>query len=92
MDWKSTYGYVLIIWQCETSWDRKKHNVIRETTKCACEVVCIQRILWNLMTGQTKPRVLFSDNECVLKLAKKQNFHDCNKEIYVHFNFIRLLV
>jgi hypothetical protein len=100
-DWKSTTGYVFSLGTGAVSWASKKQHVVslssieaeyRAATKGACEAVWLRRILGDLMLEQTKPTILFCDNQGVLKLAKNPVFHECTKHIDVHCHFIRQLV
>jgi hypothetical protein len=60
--------------------------------KGACEAVWLRRMLDDLYMHQSKPTLLFCDNQGVLKLAKNPVFHEHTKRADVHCHYIRQLV
>lgn len=97
-DRRSTTGVVLILNGGPVSWKSQRQSCVSLSTteseyvaaaEAAKDVVWIRRLLQDLGSDQTKPTILFCDNQSAIKLVRNPQFHQRTKHIDVKFHFIR---
>ncbi len=95
---RSTTGFLLILNNGPVAWtSRRQHCTTLSTTEAeyvaACEAtketVWMRNLLCHIGLGQSKPTVLFCDNQSAIRLVHNPEFHKRTKHIDVQFHFIR---
>jgi hypothetical protein len=96
-DRRSTTGVLLILNGGPISWKSQRQSCVSLSTTeseyvaaaaAAKDVVWMRRLLQDLGCDQTKPTLLFCDNQSAIKLVRNPQFHQRTKHIDVKFHFI----
>ncbi|MCI19204.1 copia-type polyprotein, partial [Trifolium medium] len=89
-DRKSTSGYIFKFGSSAISWSSKKQPILTLSTteaefvaaaSCACQAVCLRKILHQLGQAQEGSTVIFCDNSSSIKLSKNPIMHGRCKHI-----------
>ena len=97
-DRRSTTGVLLMLNGGPVSWKSQRQSCVSLSTTeseyvaaaaAAKEVVWMRRLLQDIGRHQSKPTLLFCDNQSAIKLVRNPQFHQRTKHIDVKFHFIR---
>ena len=96
-DRKSISGYIITLGGSIVSWGCKKSQIV-SLSSCESEyiasVICAQEIRYvqqmvRELTGETRPAVLFEDNNGAIFIARHNHVGPRTKHIDVRFHYIR---
>ena len=97
-DRKSISGYVFMLAGGVVSWQAKKQSTVALSstegeygaiTQAAKEFLWIQQLLKDLGRSEYAPKVLFTDSQGAIALAKNPQYHARTKHIDIQLHFIR---
>ncbi|KAF3635040.1 Ubiquitin carboxyl-terminal hydrolase family protein [Capsicum annuum] len=95
---KSTSGYVFMLGAGAVLWSSKTQTVVTllsteaefvAATACACQVICLRRILKELQFKMESATMIFCGNNSAIKLSKNPVNHGRSKHIDVTYYFLR---
>jgi len=95
---RSTSGYAFQINGCTRSWSSKGQlRIAKSSTEAKCialstssqELIWLRRLRKDLGFAQSKPTVLFEDNQSANELSKNPKFHSRTKHIDISYHFVR---
>ena len=95
---RSTSCYVFQINGCTISWSSKKQlSVAKSSTEdeyialstSSQQLIWLRRLLEDIGFAQSKPTVLFEDNQSAIELSKNPKFHSGTKQIDISYHFVR---
>ena len=97
-DRKSTSGFVFIMSGAPVSWSTKKQSCIALSTaeaeyvalsRAVQEALWLQQILTDLNCKNSKPMLLYEDNQSCIAICKNSVFHGKTKHIDIKYNFVK---
>jgi len=97
-DRRSTSGYCTFVWGNLVTWRSKKQSVVarssaeaefRSLAQGICELMWLQRLMYELGLQSTNPMRLYCDNKSAISIAHNPTHHDRTKHIEVDRHFIK---
>jgi hypothetical protein len=97
-DKKSTSGFCFKLGSSVVSWfNRKKKSVTLSSaeakymaaSQASCEALWLHKLLVGLFGVQSRPTLIYCDNQSCIKLSENLVFHDKSKHIEIRYHFIR---
>jgi hypothetical protein len=99
--WRSQGGYLIYLDENLVYWSSKRHRCVAlssmeaeyvEASRAGQDVLWFRRLLADLGMPQTKPTLVYEDNQAAISFSKNHTCHDRSKHIDIRHHWLKEMV